>query len=147
MMNVPMILQITTALVGCLGFAIVFKMKGRQIILAGLGGAITWSVYLIGQQFIPGFFLPYFVAALFVAVYAEIMARVNRAPATLFLTATAIPLIPGGSLYYAMAGLVNMDKEAFSVNAESALTIALAISLGFVTVAILTRYLRIFLQR
>lgn len=142
-----MITQIIAAFVGSIGFAIFFKMRGKQIILAGIGGAITWAVYLLVQQYIEGYFIPYFIAAIFVAIYAEAMARINRAPATIFLTATAVPLIPGGSLYYTMAGLVSEDKELFATSGRNAVTIALAISLGFVLVAILTRYYRMFKYR
>lgn len=139
-----MITQVIAALVGSIGFAIFFKMKGKQIALAGIGGAITWAVYLLVSQQFDGNFIPYFIAAVFVAIYAEAMARVNRAPATIFLTATAVPLIPGGSLYYTMAGLVNGDHNLFVTSGEAAMTIALAISLGFVVVAILARYYRMF---
>lgn len=142
-----MITQIIAAFVGSIGFAIFFQMKGKQIALAGIGGAITWAVYLLAAQYFDGNFIPYFIAAVFVAIYAEAMARVNRAPATIFLTATAVPLIPGGSLYYTMAGLVNGDNVLFRNSGEAAITIALAISLGFVVVAILARYLRMFRDR
>ena len=69
------------------------------------------------------------------------MARVNRAPATIFLTAAAIPLIPGGKLYYTMYGLVSKDETLFMESGSDAVIIALAISLGFVIVAVLKRYL------
>ena len=136
-----MITQVAMALSGSIGFAIFLKMKGKQILLAGIGGAATWLVYLLCQEQIEGYFIPYFIASLFVAVYAEIMARVNRAPATIFLTAAAVPLIPGGSLYYTMAGLVNRDQEQFAQNGENALTMALAIALGFVFIALMTKYI------
>lgn len=136
-----MITQIIAATVGSLGFAIFLKMKGKQIALAGLGGAVTWAVCLLCQQYAEGNFIPYFIASIFVAVYAEIMARVNKAPATIFLTAAAVPLIPGGSLYYTMAGLVNRDQEQFAQNGENALTMALAIALGFVFIALMTKYI------
>ncbi|MDD7285873.1 MAG: threonine/serine exporter family protein [Firmicutes bacterium] len=142
-----MVVQIIAALVGSVGFAIFFKMKGRQIALAGIGGAVTWMVYLFVQSFVTGYFVPYFAAAVFVAVYAEIMARINRAPATIFLTAAAVPLIPGGSLYYTMAGLVNKDEVLFTQSGEAAIVIALAIAMGFVVVAVITRYIRAFLNR
>lgn len=142
-----MVVQIIAALVGSVGFAIFFKMKGRQIALAGIGGAVTWMVYLFVQSFVTGYFVPYFAAAVFVAVYAEIMARINRAPATIFLTAAAVPLIPGGSLYYTMAGLVNKDEVLFTQSGEAAIVIALAIAMGFVVVAVVTRYIRAFLNR
>ena len=142
-----MVVQIIAALVGSVGFAIFFKMKGKQIALAGIGGAVTWMVYLFVQSFVTGYFVPYFAAAVFVAVYAEIMARINRAPATIFLTAAAVPLIPGGSLYYTMAGLVNKNEVLFTQSGEAAIVIALAIAMGFVVVAVITRYIRAFLNR
>ena len=142
-----MVVQIIAALVGSVGFAIFFKMKGKQNALAGIGGAVTWMVYLFVQSFVTGYFVPYFAAAVFVAVYAEIMARINRAPATIFLTAAAVPLIPGGSLYYTMAGLVNKDEVLFTQSGEAAIVIALAIAMGFVVVAVITRYIRAFLNR
>ena len=108
---------------------------------------MTWMVYLFVQSFVTGYFVPYFAAAVFVAVYAEIMARINRAPATIFLTAAAVPLIPGGSLYYTMAGLVNKDEVLFTQSGEAAIVIALAIAMGFVVVAVITRYIRAFLNR
>lgn len=142
-----MITQILAATVGSLGFAIFLKMKGKQIVMAGIGGAVTWTVCLICQQYIGGNFIPYFIASIFVAVYAEAMARINRAPATIFLTAAAVPLIPGGSLYYTMAGLVNGDEVMFAESGSAAVTIALAISLGFVVVSVITRYIRAFRGR
>lgn len=134
-------IQILAAFAGSIGFAISFKMIGKQIFLAGIGGAATWIVYLFCQQQVEGYFIPYFIASLFVAVYAEKMARVNRAPATIFLTASAVPLIPGGSLYYTMAGIVNQDSEMFAENGRNATIIALAIALGFVVIALITKYI------
>ena len=139
-----MIIQVISAFVGSIGFAIFFKMKGKQIPFAGLGGAVTWAVYLAVQTQFEGYFVPYLVASIFVALYAEVMARINRAPAWIFITSAAVPLIPGGSLYYTMAGLVNGDQELFMTSGRSALIIALAISLGFVLEAIIARYYRMF---
>lgn len=139
-----MIIQIISAFVGSIGFAIFFKMKGKQIPFAGLGGAVTWAVYLAVQTQFDGYFVPYLVASIFVALYAEVMARINRAPAWIFITSAAVPLIPGGSLYYTMAGLVNGDQELFMTSGRAALIIALAISLGFVLEAIIARYYRMF---
>ena len=142
-----MIIQIISAFVGSIGFAIFFKMKGKQIPFAGLGGAVTWAVYLAVQTQFDGYFVPYLVASIFVALYAEVMARINRAPAWIFITSAAVPLIPGGSLYYTMAGLVNGDQEIFMTSGRSALIIALAISLGFVLEAIAARYYRMFREK
>ncbi|MGF6375656.1 uncharacterized membrane protein YjjB (DUF3815 family) [Clostridiales Family XIII bacterium PM5-7] len=136
-----MMIQFISAFFGSLGFALILKIKGKQVIYAGLGGLVTWGIYLIAYDALSSYFLAYLIAAIFVAVYAEIMARVNRAPATIFLTAAAIPLIPGGRLYYTMYGLVSEDAAMFTENGTTAIVIALAISLGFVFVAVVNKYL------
>lgn len=135
-----MMIQLGAAFLGSLGFAIFLKMKGKQIFHAGLGGLVTWFIYLMTFGFCQSEFVSNLVAAFFVGVFAEVMARVNRAPATIFLTAAAIPLIPGGKLYYTMYGIVSQDKSLFVESGTDAVIIALAISLGFVVVAVIKRY-------
>ena len=135
-----MIIQLGAAFIGSIGFAIFLKMKGKQILHAGLGGLITWFIYLMVFNFCQSDFISNLIAADFVGIFAEIMARVNRAPSTIFLTAAAIPLIPGGKLYYTMYGLVSKDEVLFMESGADAVIIALAISLGFVIVAVLKRY-------
>ena len=139
--------QVIAAFLGSIGFAVFFRMRGRQILAAGLGGVLTWILVLLFEGQLGGQFVPNLFAAIFAGVYAEIMARVNKAPATIFLTASAVPLVPGGRLYYAMAGLVNEDKVAFAENGEAAVTIALAVSLGFVIVALGNKYINILRRR
>ena len=136
-----MITQLLAAFAGSIGFAIVLKIKGRQILYAGLGGLVTWWVYLVSFSYLSNEFAANLIASIFVAVYAELMARVNRAPATIFLTAAAVPLIPGGRLYYTMYGLVSENERMFVESGKTAIIIALAISLGFVVVAVFNKYI------
>ena len=86
------------------------------------------------------YFLGNLIAALCVAVFAELMARVNRAPATIFLTAAAIPLIPGKNLYYTVFGILAEDYPTALENGVTAIAISLAISIGFVVVTAVMRY-------
>jgi len=136
-----MMTQLAAAFLGSIGFAFFLKMKGKQIFYAGLGGLITWFIYLMVFDYCQSDFLGNLIAAIFVGVFAEIMARLNRAPSTIFLTAAAIPLIPGGKLYYTMYGLVSENQQLFIESGTAAVIISLAISLGFVVVAVLKRYL------
>lgn len=130
-----------SAFLGSIGFAIILKIKGKQIVYAGIGGLVTWLIYLLTFEELHSDFTCNLIAAVFVAVYAEVMARINKAPATIFLTAAAVPLIPGGKLYYTMYGIVSENRQMFEENGTSAITIALAISLGFVAVAVVNKYL------
>ena len=136
-----MAVQLMSAFLGSIGFAIILKIKGKQIVYAGIGGLVTWLIYLLTFEELHSDFTCNLIAAVFVAVYAEVMARINKAPATIFLTAAAVPLIPGGKLYYTMYGIVSENRQMFEVNGTSAIIIALAISLGFVAVAVVNKYL------
>ena len=132
-----MIIQLLAALVGSVGFAMLLNMRGKQVAYAGIGGIISWGIYLLGYQFTES----NFVAAVFVALYAEIMARVNRAPATIFLTAAAIPLIPGRNLYLSMYGIVTEDYVNARLNGMTAIVIALAIGLGIVFITVIFKFI------
>ena len=97
-------------------------------------------MYLLVQPGFDDYFVPYLIASLFVGLFAEIMARVGKAPATIFLTTAAVPLIPGGGLYYTMLGIVEKNEEVMLTNANNTITIALAIALGFIITAIVSKY-------
>ncbi len=133
-------IQITSACVGSVGYAMLLNIKGRQIFYAGGGGALSWGIYLIVYMAAGSYFLGNLIAALCVAVFAELMARVNRAPATIFLTAAAIPLIPGKNLYYTVFGILAEDYPTALENGVTAIAISLAISIGFVVVTAAMRY-------
>jgi uncharacterized membrane protein YjjB (DUF3815 family) len=58
------------------------------------------------------------------------MARILRAPALVFLLPSAIPIVPGGALYYTIYNLLNYNEGAFLENAKSTLSVALGIAIG-----------------
>lgn len=137
------IIQVIAAGIGSIGFGIFFKTKVKQIPWAWLGGTLTWIIYLVVEHYVGGVFIPNFLASIFAGFFAERMAVVNKAPATIFLIAAAIPLIPGGPLYYTMAGLVTANDSLANSSGNIAITVALAISLGFMVAAIVHRYIRL----
>ena len=134
------VIQIIMAFIGCIGFALLFNMKKRQVIYSGIGGAVAWVIYLIFADIMGGLFIPTLIASVFVGAYSELMAKVNKAPATIFFISVAIALIPGASLYYAVESLLDRDLEAAAYNGNNALTIALAISMGIVLVTLANKF-------
>jgi len=123
-----MILQLVTAFVGSLGFALLFHVRGKKLILGSLGGLLAWGIYLLAGCFTDYEVVRYFVASVALTVYAETMARVVKCPATLFLVTASIPLIPGGSLYQTMQYFMLNDLDAFS--SQGLTTVALAVSIA-----------------
>ena len=125
-----MILQLATAFVGSLGFAMLFHVKKERLLLASLGGLLAWGVYLLMGQVSDQEVVRYFVASVVLTVYAETLARLVKCPATLFIVTASIPLIPGGSLYRTMQYFMMNDLEAFSLQALTTVLLAVAIAVG-----------------
>ncbi|MBD5149698.1 MAG: threonine/serine exporter [Oscillibacter sp.] len=125
-----MILQLATAFVGSLGFAMLFHVKKERLLLASLGGLLAWGVYLLMGQVSDQEVVRYFVASVVLTVYAETLARLVKCPATLFIVTASIPLIPGGSLYRTMQYFMMNDLEAFSLQALTTVLLAVALAVG-----------------
>ena len=131
-------LQVLAAAAGTLGFAILFNSRPRRLFLGAVGGGLTWMVYLLLTRYLASDFVCVAMAAAFGAVFAEIMARVCKAPATVFTILSEIALIPGGSLYITMHHLVGgRQAEALQYGMHT-LMVAVAIALGIVLVTAFT---------
>ena len=128
MMNIA--IQLLMAFLGTMGFAMVFHVQREKLLLVSMGGLIAWAVFLImgayTQQDVPR----YFVASMVVTIYAEILARLVKCPATTFLVTGEVPLIPGGSLYYTMSYFMAQEYEACWDRAFLTLIYAGAIAVG-----------------
>ena len=132
-------IQLVSCTIACVGFAFWFQIRGKQVIYSGIGAFITWSIYLIVFEVDPSNFLATLIAAIFVAAYAFVMSRINKAPSTIFLTASVFPLIPGPNLYYMMYGCVTRDIPLAFSETVILLATCLAIAFGFNIVDIAAR--------
>lgn len=101
--------QLLTALLGSLGFALIFNVRGRYLVTASLGGMLAWGVYLAVGTLSPDIFLPTAAASAAVTAYSEAFARLKKTPAIQYLIVGLLPLVPGGSLYYAMRELMERN--------------------------------------
>ena len=133
------IVQLLSCTIGCIGFAVIFKVKGRQVVYSGIGAFFTYAIYLLAKQLVSSNFFATLMGAIFVALYAFIMSRVNKAPSTIFLTASVFPLIPGAALYYVMYGFVIQDYAMVQSQTFTLITTCLAIAFGFLIVDVVTR--------
>jgi len=126
------ILQIITAFIGSLGFALLYNIRGKKLIIAAIGGLISWGLFIVFGWFIADEAIRYFIVALLLSLYAEIMARILKTPTTTFIITSLIPLIPGSSLYYTMAYAFRSDSQNFIINGLNTLRLAGALALGII---------------
>lgn len=132
-------LQIITAFLGSLGFSVLFNIRRTKLLIAGLGGMLSWSVYLLLGLYFDSDPIRYFFAAIFVTVYAVIFARIKKTPTTSYLVPAFIPLIPGGALYNTMKFALHNDWQSFGDTAVYTIQLALALSAGIIVVASVMR--------
>ena len=125
-------IQLVTAFLGSMGFSLLFGMRRRHLVWGGLGGVLTWGCYLLVSALLHEGFLPCLLAAGVAVFYSEVLAHLRKTPATIFVVPAIIPLVPGSSLYYAMAAAVRGDlseaRHFGSITLQSALAIAAGIS-------------------
>ena len=134
------VVQLISCGVASMGFALVFKAAVKQSFYAGIGGAVNCACYLLIKYLGGNDFAAVMAGAAFVAAYAYRMSRVHRAPATIFLTTSIMPVIPGASLFYMMHGFVQSDYGMASHQAILLAQTCLAVAFGFLIIEIVTRY-------
>ena len=128
---------VLSGMVGTVGFSILFKSDKKRIFCNAVGGALTCLLYVVSCYYFDKIFLQNFFPALFVTVYAEIMARLVKAPATPILACSVIPLVPGGKLYYTTYYFVTGDAENFDITLSETLQIAAGLAVGIICISVI----------
>ena len=114
------------AFLACEGFTLIFNIHGLGKLIAGVGGALGWLVYLLAGSTIFAAFL----AAAAIGVFAEVMSRVRRCPVTGYVLVALLPLVPGGGVYYAMRHCVAGETDAFLRTLLHTFGMAAALAVG-----------------
>lgn len=135
------IVQLLAACLGSLGFALLFGLHRRYLLPAALGGVLSWGGFLAARAWLGTEFLPCLIASALAVLYAELMARLLKTPATLFVIPSVLPLVPGGSLYYAMSCAVRGELSDARAYGTTTLLYALAIAAG-ISLVVACRALR-----
>lgn len=141
------VFEVITTVIACAGFCIHFNIHGKGSVLCALGGGLSWAVYRIALHFGADTVGAYFIAAIAVSAYSEIMARVRKYPAISYLVVSIIPLLPGAGVYRSTASILVGDMAGFSEHAIQTVAIAGAIAVGILIVSTLARLWSLSRQR
>ena len=108
-----------------------FNISRYNIVWGALVGGLGWATY---TAFLPASGVAdnraYFFGALIVAILSEILARVQKKPATIYLVPGLLPLVPGGGMFETMEATVKGNLEEALLLGFSTLTCAGAIALA-----------------
>lgn len=128
---------IISGALGTLGFCLFFRVRRDKLIYGCLGGLLTSLFYCICNDCGMTPLMRNLIPAIVGTLYAELIARVVKAPATVFLIPAVIPLTPGGTLYYTMSAIVDGDMERAKQQGEITILVALGIAVGIVFVSVI----------
>lgn len=140
------ILNTIYAFLSTVGFAVLFNIPRRELVPAGITGAMGWLVYLLLKSPDSSNIAASFFGGLVASLVGEIFARVKKQPATLFVVPGIIPLVPGYGLYYTMLKIIEKDyTQAVSVGFET-LLVAIAIASAIIISSTFGRILKEWLR-
>lgn len=131
---IAVIIQLVAAFCGTFGFCLIYNVSTKHILVPSFGGLICWGIYLAMQQLGLNFFLCVLIASLFVGIYGEIFARIDKVPTTVLFIPASIPLIPGSNLYYSALAICSSDWNAFASNTKLLALCSLGIAVGLAVV-------------
>lgn len=141
------VLQIVMAFFGTIGFGVLFRSRGKKLLLAGLGGMAAWALFLLLGLWIESEPIRYFIVSVIISIYAEVLARICKTPAGTFGILSLVPLVPGGGLYYSADFALSGNMQAFVEKALSTLSLTAMLSVGIVLVAAVAKFLSSSLSR
>lgn len=129
--------MILTAAIGTVGYCLNINVKRNKIIYGCLGGMFSTFLYCVCEYAGLSLLMQNLIPAAVVTLCAEALARIVKAPATVFLIPAIIPLVPGGRLYYTMSAMVDGNTAEARIYARETILIALGIAVGIVIVSLL----------
>lgn len=131
------LIKIVAGTIATLGFAILFRLKPSHWPFAMLDGLFACICYFGFTELFGGNFLPNLLAAFAASVFADLFARLCKAPSTVFILPGCIALVPGGTLYYAMSNLLSENRDVAVEYFLITLTVGIGIGGGIIGASLL----------
>ncbi|WP_333618450.1 threonine/serine ThrE exporter family protein [Dietzia sp.] len=138
----PFVVSFFAAGIGAAGFALASYATKSAILLSGVVGAISYSVYALSTDLDLGAIVGSGLAAMVAGLIGGILARLFGIPTVVVTIAGVAPLLPGLSLYRGLAGLLSDDASSALQQLFQAGGTAVALAAGIVFGEWITRAMR-----
>lgn len=134
-----MILSIFGAFLAAVGFAVIFNIRGKELLAAAIGGTLGFACYTIQLEFGTSNITALFISSLIFSIFSEVFARKLKVPVTVFLVIALIILVPGKGMYYTMFEIIQGNTNQAILTGIDTLASAGALALGTIFVSTLTK--------
>ncbi|MBC9784846.1 threonine/serine exporter family protein [Heliobacterium chlorum] len=121
-------------------FGLLQQIPPKTLLSAGLIGVAGRAIFLICSYHGQAPTMASFLGAVVIAVLAEIMARWQKVPVSVYVVASFIPLVPGLTTYEAMGDFLRGEYTQGIAKSTQAGLIAIAIAAGLAVVSSIARY-------
>lgn len=135
-------IDILSSVIGTIGFCLFLRLRKHRLPVIAVSTALCYAVYLAFFHFSENDFFSITAASLFAAVACELLARYIKAPVTVFLLPTVLPLVPGAMLYYTISSFFQGEyREALFYFGATGRAIG-GILLGIITVSTISKCIK-----
>lgn len=129
-----LLIQFVASFFGTIAFALIFGVPKKYALTCGIVGASGWLLFT-GLKYTG---LTVTEATFFATVLAALLSRFAavfmQCPATVFITAALLPMVPGAGIYWTTYYLVMGDTTLAGSSGFAALKSVIAIVMGFIVV-------------
>ena len=145
MTTYPVWVYLLSGMMATVGFALIFHATRKMYIASAIGAGIT-SVLLFFLSPHMNTFLSSFIITVVAGFFAEVSARVVKAPVVGLLSLSFMPLYPGRSLFYSFSYLVSQDMQNFQTRIIITGYTMLGLACGVLISALLFHYMVVVFQ-
>lgn len=133
------LIEVIGSFLASIGFAILFNIKGKHVIIAGLAGAMGACVYKVALWYKCSELMAIFISSLCFSFYSESLARICKTPVTTYIVCALIPFVPGGGMYQTMLEALQGNIDQALKTGFNTLSIAGVLVSGILIVSTLMR--------
>ena len=124
--------QVAGSFMAVLSFGIVLDLPKKYLGWSGVTGGVCWLVYLLIREETGSLIFAAFLSGLSVALLGHILARILRAPVSVFLIPGILPLVPGTSIYNCVYNIIRSSREQSTYYLIETMQIAGAIAMAVI---------------
>jgi len=117
------------------GLSIIFNIRGKNLFFSALGSGISWLVYSLALGSEGSSTYAVFAGSIAAGIYSEAMARIRKAPVTVFVICAIIPLVPGLKMIDTMLEVLKGNTDTAISLGITSLLIAGLIAVGIFVVS------------
>ena len=124
---------------GTCGYAVLFNIPKRLLPFVALTSAFGWAMFILIPSNSSA--VTCFAGAMAVALMGEILSRILKDAATLFIIPGILPMVPGAKMYYMTRALLAQDYSDAAVWAMEVIFSAGGIAIGILLIYSFTKVL------